>query len=167
LDSLVIRAIRVRKPWALHWAVITLQSRTVVSTPEREAYDELCAYTLTHGDLTFIHQHVVDTWAAQHATPDSKPIGVTFALAGLYLHLERGLTGRQVQIAHMRMARQKRSWPAFVLPHERGPLTAIDVMRAPEGEERAKAIDAWAESVWNAFAMNRPTVIALLAEYGY
>ena len=33
--------------------------------------------------------------------------------------------------------------------------------------EQIKAIDAWAESVWSAFAMNRPTVIALLAEYGY
>jgi Family of unknown function (DUF5946) len=134
---------------------------------ERQAYDELCAYTLTHGNVAFIHQHVVDAWAAQHASASSKPIGVTFALAGLYLHVERGLTGRQVQLAHMRMARQKRSWPAFVLPEKRGEITAIDVMRAPEGEERDKAIDAWAESVWSAFAMNRPTVVALLAEYGY
>jgi len=134
---------------------------------ERQAYDELCAYTLTHRNVAFIHQHVVDAWAAQHASASSKPIGVTFALAGLYLHVGRGLTGRQVQLAHMRMARQKRSWPAFVLPEQRGVITAIDVMRAPEGEERDKAIDAWAESVWNAFAMNRPTVVALLAEYGY
>jgi len=137
------------------------------SAAERDAYDELCAYTLTHGDITFIHQHVVDAWAAQHATPASKPIGVTFALAGLYLHVERQLTGRQVQLAHMKMARQKRSWPTFVLPEQRGAMVAIDVMRAPEGEERDRAIDAWAASVWNAFSMNRPTLVRLLAEYGY
>lgn len=137
------------------------------TTAERDAYHELCAYTLTHGDLTFIHQHVVDAWAAQHATPDGKPIGVTFALAGLYLHVERQLTGRQVQLAHMKMGRQKRSWPTFVLPEERGAMTAVDVMRAPEGDERDRAIDAWAESVWRAFSMNRPTLVALLAEYGY
>ena len=137
------------------------------SSAEREAYDELCAYTLTHGNVAFIHQHVVDAWAAQHATAESKPIGVTFALAGLYLHVERQLTGRQVQLAHMKMARQKRGWPAFVLPNERGAITAVDVMRAPEGEQRDKAIGAWAESVWSAFSMNRPTVVALLAEYGY
>ena len=136
-------------------------------TAEREAYDELCGYTLTHGDLTFIHQHVVDAWAAQHATPNGKPIGVTFALAGLYLHVERQLTGRQVQLAHMKMARQKRSWPAFVLPETRGAITAIDVMRAPEGEERDNAIHGWAESVWEAFSMNRLTLVKLLAEYGY
>lgn len=134
---------------------------------EREAYDELCAYTLTHGNVAFIHQHVVDAWAAQHATPDGKPIGITFALAGLYLHVERQLTGRQVQLAHMRMARQKRSWPAFVLPEQRGAITALDVMRAPEGEERDKAIHAWAESVWQAYSMNRPTLVSLLEEYGY
>ena len=144
-----------------------MQSRNLGSGAEREAYDELCAYTLTHGDITFIHQHVVDAWAAQHATPESKPIGVTFALAGLYLHLERQLTGRQVQLAHMKMARQKRAWPIFTLPEDRGAITAIDVMRAPEGEERDRAIGAWAESVWRAFSMNRPTLVALLAEFGY
>jgi hypothetical protein len=53
-----------------------------------DAYHELCGYTLTHGDAAFIHQHVVDAFAAQHADAHSKPIGITFALAGLYLHLE-------------------------------------------------------------------------------
>ena len=144
-----------------------MQSRNPGSGPERDAYDELCAYTLTHGDVTFIHQHVVDAWAAQHATPESKPIGVTFALAGLYLHVERQLTGRQVQLAHMRMAKQKRDWPPLILPEDRGTMTAIDVMRAPEGDERDKAIHEWAESVWGAYSVNRPTIVKLLCEYGY
>lgn len=150
-----------------HGTIISVVTQRPDPATEREAHDELCAYTLTHGNVAFIHQHVVDAWAAQHATAESKPIGVTFALAGLYLHAERQLTGRQVQLAHMKMARKKRSWPAFVLPDERGAITAIDVMRAPEGDERDKRIDAWAESVWSAFSMNRPTVISLLAEYGY
>ena len=133
---------------------------------EREAYDELCAYTLTHGDLTFIHQHVVDAWAAQHATAEGKPIGVTFALAGLYLHVERELTGRQVQFAHMRMAKQKRDWPRFVLPANRGAVTAVEVLAVQEGPDRDRAIDAWCESVWSAFApANRDAVIRLLAYY--
>jgi hypothetical protein len=82
---------------------------------EREAYDEISAYTLTHGSADFIHQHVVDAFAAQHAKPDGKPIGITFALAGLYLHVEKGFSGPSVQRAHMQMARQRR-WPRFVLP---------------------------------------------------
>ena len=98
------------------------------------------AYTLTLGDREFIHQHVVDAWAVQHATPESKPIGTYFGLLGLYLHLERGLNGREVQRAHMDLAKTKQAWPVFALPPERGAITAIDVMRTAEGTERAKAL---------------------------
>jgi len=52
------------------------------------AYNELCCYTLAHGDLSFIHQHVVDSFAAQNADENTKPIKLTFALIGLYLHVE-------------------------------------------------------------------------------
>jgi hypothetical protein len=130
------------------------------------AYHEVCAYTLTRGDATFIHQHVVDAYAAQRATTESKPIGVAFALAGLFLHVEKGLSGRQVQQAHMRMARQKRAWPAFVLPPDRGAVTALDVMAATEGSPRDHAIDEWCVSVWGAFAVNRDAVVGLLREHG-
>ena len=63
---------------------------------ETTAYHELCCYTLTHGDPAFIHQHVVDAYAAQDASNTDNPIRLTFALVGLYLHVERGFTGRQV-----------------------------------------------------------------------
>jgi len=133
---------------------------------ERDAYDQLCAYTLTHGGAAFMHQHVVDAFAAQSADAHSKPIGVTFALVGLYLHVERAFTGRQVQRTHMLMGRRKRSWPAFILPEQRGAITARTVVHAPEGLDRDKAIDEWCASVWNAFGQNRQTVIDLLNEYG-
>ena len=133
---------------------------------EEDAYHQLSAYTLTHGDLTFIHQHVVDAWAAQHAVEGVKSIGLTFALAGLYLHLERGFTGRRVQRAHMEMGRRKREWPGFAVPAQRGSITAIDVMAAPEGAERDAAIDAWCRSVWDAFSANQPAIEALLHAYG-
>jgi hypothetical protein len=133
--------------------------------PEQEAYHELSAYTLTHGDLNFIHQHVVDAWAAQQAVEGGKPIGLTFALAGLYLHLEKGFSGRRVQRAHMEMARSKRQWPAFAIPAERGTITAIDVMAAPPGPARDRAIDDWCRSVWDAFAPNRSAVEELLRQY--
>jgi len=40
----------------------------MISPAEQAARDELSAYTLTHGDADFIHQHVVDAFAAQHAS---------------------------------------------------------------------------------------------------
>src|SRR5689334_2860396 len=119
---------------------------------DREAYDELCAYTLTHRDPRFIHQHVLDAFTAQHASAASKPIGLTFALAGLYLHVEKNLTGRDVQRAHMKMAQRKREWPRWTLPSHRGDITATQVLASPKGPERDHAIDRWCESVWSAFA---------------
>jgi len=130
-----------------------------------EAYHELCAYTLSRGDPAFLHQHVVDAFAAQRASVESKPIGVTMALVGLYLHTERGFTGRRVQRVHMQLARQKRRWPAFTLPDDRGSMTAVEVMAAPEGPERDRAIHAWADSVWQAFSANHGAVAALLREH--
>jgi hypothetical protein len=132
-------------------------------TPE-SAYHELCGYTLTHGDSSFLHQHVVDAFAAQQADEQTKPIKLTFALVGLYLHVEERLSGKQVQRVHMALARQKQRWPSFPLPAARGVLTADDVLAAPAGPERDRAIDAWCASVWDAFQDCRPAVAELLRQ---
>lgn len=134
---------------------------------EREAYHELCAYSLSLRDREFIHQHVVDAYAAQHADETTKPIGLAFALIGLYLHVERNVTGRDVQRAHMRLAQRKRRWPAFTLPVDRGAMTALDVMERPAGAARDEAIHAWAASVWKSWEHTRAELVALLGEYGY
>lgn len=133
---------------------------------ERAAYDELQCYTLGRGDEAFVHQHVVDAWTAQHADAETKPIALAFALIGLYLHLERGFSGRQVQRAHMALARRKRAWPSFVLPKERGSVTAIQVIAATPGPERDRAIDAWCASVWETFRESRQAVAELLEQHG-
>lgn len=129
---------------------------------ETEAYHELSAYTLGHGNVAFIHQHVVDAWGAQHAMADAKPIRLAFSLVGLYLKIEKGFTGRQVQNAHRQLAERKQLWPPFVIPSERGAMTAVEVMSAPPGLERDKAIDEWCTSIWNAYSANRDMVIDLL-----
>lgn len=131
---------------------------------EQDAYNELCAYTLSHGDEAFIHQQVVDAFAAQHADERSKPITLTFALVGLYLMIEKQFTGKQVQSAHMKLGQHKQQWPTFVLPDKRGSMTAIDVMAFPEGPDRDKAIHDWCASVWSAFAENRETISELLRD---
>ena len=128
-------------------------------------YEELAFYTLAHGDPAFIHQHVVDAWMLQTADETTKPIGVTFALAGLFLHVEKHFTGRQVQLAHMKMAKRKREWPKFVLPAHRGSMTAADVLKTQPGPERDKAIYAWAAAVWDAYRSNRDALVGLLREY--
>jgi hypothetical protein len=133
---------------------------------EQAAYDEVCSDTLSRRDAEFVHQHVVDAYLAQQATSESGAIGVVFALVGLYLFVEHGWTGRDIQRAHMLMARRRRSWPAMVLPAARGSMTSCEVAAAPPGPERDAAIRAWCESVWSALAANRQPVADLLAEYG-
>lgn len=132
---------------------------------EREAYDELFAYTLSHRSPEFIHQHVVDAFAAQRADASTKPIAVAFALVGLCLQLERGFSGREVQRAHMTLANRSKSWPAFPLPVNRGSVNAIDVLAAPPGAKRDAAIHDWCAAVWKAYAEQAPAVRTLLAEY--
>ncbi len=143
----------------------------MASTPtpdpaEERAYEELQAYTLTHGDPAFLHQHVVDAWTAQHAHEETKPVALTFALVGLHLHLERGFTGRQVQRVHMILARRRHDWPGFPLPSDRGSVTVRDVMAAPPGPERDRAVDTWCASVWEAYRESHEAVARLLEQHG-
>lgn len=133
---------------------------------QQHAYEKLQCYTLARGDLTFIHQHVVDAWAVQHADSNTKPIGLAFALVGLYLHVDREFSGRQVQRVHMGLSRRSRNWPSFPLPRERGAVTAIEVMAAPPGARRDRAIDTWCASVWSAFSESHQAVAELLEQHG-
>jgi hypothetical protein len=103
-------------------------------------YHELTAYTLGLRDSAFMHQHVVDAYAAQTADETSKPIAITFALIGLCLYLERGFTGRQVQRVHMLLAQRRRTWPRFLLPTARTSVTVRDVLSANPGSSREMAI---------------------------
>ena len=132
--------------------------------PIRAAYDEVYVYTM--GRPGFILQHVVDAFAVQTATPDTKPLTLVFGLLGLYLHLERNFSGRQVQEVHIQLGRRKREWPRIDLPDDRGRLTVLDVFAAPAGSERDNAIENWCRSVWSAYARNHETIITLLREYG-
>ena len=132
----------------------------------RQAYDALCCYTLSLGDEEFLHQHVVDAFAAQDASEDDKPIRLTFALVGLYLHVEHGFTGREVQRAHMKLAATKRDWPRFAAPAERGAITAADVLAVPDGKARDRRIQDWCVAVWRAYSSHREDVRALLRDTG-
>jgi hypothetical protein len=129
---------------------------------EQEAYNELSYYTLSHGDPSFIHQYIVDAYAAQHADEKSKPIKVAFALIGLYLHIEKHYSGKEVQIAHMRLARKKKQWPVFDLPAHRGNIDVSDVLRAKSGPERDRAIKEWSASVWEAWSESHAKVADLV-----
>jgi hypothetical protein len=134
---------------------------------DQELYNELAYYTLSLGDSAFIHQHIVDAFGAQHADKAAKPIAITFALAGLYLYLEKNYTGREVQIAHVKMAKKKRNWPAFDLPEQRGDVTVADVLNSLPGQEREAMIRKWCESVWDVYKKSHKQVAYLVQKVLY
>lgn len=127
-------------------------------------YDELYVYSM--GRPNFILQLVADANTAQNATAATKPIGVVFSLVGLYLRVEKGFTGKQIQDVHRRLARQRKQWPLLQLPTDRGVITAADVMAAAEGPSRDLAIDAWCKSVWDAYGDCQRLIVELLGENG-
>lgn len=139
----------------------------MVTDADREAHAHLQAYTLTRRDDEFLHQYVVDAWTAQTATTDTKPIALTFALMGLYLHCVHGWTGRQVQWGHMMLARRRPAWPSLHVPTTRGDIGPAAVLSAPEGPERDGAIRSWCGAVWAAYApLNERAVDAWLRGNG-
>jgi len=130
-----------------------------------DRYHELAFYTLAHSDPAFIHQHAVDAYTAQNAAESSKPIATVFALIGLYLHLEKGYTGRQVQRAHMRLAESSKAWPTLPIPVERGAIRIENVLESEPGADRDALIDRWCASVWRSWVGSRPAILSLVREH--
>jgi hypothetical protein len=126
-----------------------------------DLFHELSFYTLSHGDPAFIHQNSVDAYTAQHADETTKPIAVVFALIGLYLHLEKYFTGKQVQLAHMRMAKQRREWPRLPLPEKTASITVADVVAAEPGPPCDAMIRKWCEAVWEVWHEARPHIVEI------
>jgi hypothetical protein len=129
---------------------------------DEEFYNELAYYTLSHSDPSFIRQHVVDASAAQYASEKTKTIQLVFALVGLYLYVEKGFSGRQVQKVHMQLAKRRKIWERPPLPRSRGAIAISDVMAAPAGRQRDLLIREWCISVWNTWSKERDKIVTLV-----
>jgi hypothetical protein len=116
-----------------------------------QAFSDLACYTVAKQDPAFIHQHAVDAYGAQHGGGNSRPITTVFGLIGLYLNLEEGFTGREVQAAHMQIVRVRTEWPRLEPPPQPGKLTVMNVLRADTEEMKDAMIRLWSESVWESW----------------
>jgi hypothetical protein len=137
-------------------------NRSQPEVSDQDLYDRLAFYTLELRDPEFIHQQIVDAYAVQHAGPGTKPIAVVFGLIGLYLYVEKNFTGRQVQRAHMQLARNRRWWTAPPIPLDRRATIGVaDVLAAPPGPLRHAMIYRWCEAVWQDWQASRSQITAL------
>jgi hypothetical protein len=102
---------------------------------------------LAKQDAEFIHQHAVDSYAAQHRGGTTRNISIAFGIIGLYLALEKEYTGRQVQLAHMQIARIQKDWPRLKPPVKPAVITVIDVLRTGIDAEKDAMICRWMAAV--------------------
>ncbi len=126
-------------------------------------YDRVLAYTLSLQDTFFLHQIAVDAHMASHLTAEMRPVAGAFSLLGLCLFVERGYSGKRVQLAHVQLAERRRKWPQFGRPPQSSVMTVLDVLAAPPGESRDGAIREWGRAVWAAWRPEHARVRALLA----
>ena len=116
-----------------------------------QLFSDLSCYTVSKQDPEFIHQHAVDAYEAQHAGGKTRNITVAFGLIGLYLALERGFTGRQVQLAHMQIARVRKNWPRLNPPDRPPSITVRDVLLEKTDDGRDRMIREWMVAVWDSW----------------
>ena len=129
-----------------------------------ELYGALTASNMERMDPFFYHQLCVDAYGAQHSGGSVKPITTVFALVGLYLAVERGFTGRQVQRAHTELAGKAGKgfdWPRLEPPEPTWEMTVLDVWNAGTLETRETRIKEWADAVWKNWAPQHDRVRAL------
>ena len=143
-------------------------NRRLSASPECwDLFCKLSAKTMSLHDTEFIHQTAIDSYQAQHAGGINKNISVAFGLIGLYLALERGYSGREVQKAHMVLANRFKDWPKFEPPTREWQMTVQDILQAKSDSEYREKIRLWAKSVWEKWQSDRDRIIELVEKYLY
>lgn len=104
---------------------------------------------------------VIDAYAVQHhGKPERRAIqSVNAHLVALYLQLEKGYSGEQVNAALQRVLKFANEFVWLEPPTPNGTMTIADVLRAQTPEEQANAIEKYARDIWSAWQVHRETVL--------
>ncbi len=129
-----------------------------------DQYNQLAFYTLSHKGPNFIHQHVVDAFAIQNANENTKPITIIYALVGIYLHVEKNYTGKEVQMAHVKMTKKSKVFPHINLPSNRGAIKINDILAITAPTQRDAKIHQWCVCIWEALYDQQDSIIKLANE---
>ncbi len=111
------------------------------------------------GALTPIR--VIDAYAVQHhGIAERRAIqSVNAHWVALYLQLEKGFTGEQVNVALQRVLKFANEFVWLEPPTPNGTMTIADVLKAGNPEQQANAIENYARDIWNAWQGHRATVL--------
>jgi Family of unknown function (DUF5946) len=129
------------------------------------AYGEVLAREYNDPAFTAAHRLTVDAYAVQHpGRPSPQSIqSVGIHLISLYVVLEEQLTHR----AATQLMQRTADWMRFVWlepPRDRGEHDVTNVVAARSPDEHVRAVQSWAQSVWQAWSQHHSLVRAWAAE---
>ena len=121
-----------------------------------------------YGDFRFgrVHHLTADTYAAQHpGRPERRTIqSVAVHLIGLHLALERGAAPDELTGARQAAADRSAQFRWLEPPSRRGAVTVRDVHAVGDDPDaHARLVRAWADAVWQAWALHHDQVRAWAA----
>jgi len=123
-------------------------------------YGRLLVGEYTQTPSPRLHRLTVDAYAAQHpraeAASSFSALGVH--LAGLCLLLERGASAEETTSWLGRLLERPPSIRSLERPVANGTVTVADVISARNPDERARLVERWATSVWDAWRPHHDAV---------
>jgi uncharacterized protein DUF5946 len=126
-----------------------------------QLYGRLSADRFGRRDGTRLRRLAVDTYAAQHpGAPNRRSLqSVAVHLMGLCVLLERdGERRRLVPVLGRMPARKTMDLHWLAPPDFARTITAFDIVAAGPGDGYSERVEAWAASVWRAWAPHHETV---------
>lgn len=104
---------------------------------------------------------LIDAYCVQHpGKPERRAIqSVNVHLMALYLQLEQGWDGAQVNLALQSILSASPRFEWLLPPEPNGTLTVADVLNADTPERAAANIEAYARDVWKAWQPHRATAL--------
>ncbi|MFN3727405.1 MAG: DUF5946 family protein [Allosphingosinicella sp.] len=125
------------------------------------AYGDLLAREYGDAELMKVHRLTVDAYAAQHpGVPGRRSTqSVWVHLGGLYLTLERGLSGDFARRVIGRMTDDAERLVWLEPPVHRGTFRVTDILAAEGPGAHEAAVLRWSEEVWRSWAPHHRTII--------
>ena|ERR1700674_1896156 len=124
-------------------------------------YGDVLAREYSDPRYSQVHRLTVDAFSAQHpGKPSPQTIqSAAVHLISLHLVLERAYSMQQAtQALGLAVAKGKGSYIWLTPPAFLGKITVADVQKAANVEDHLRAVRAWAESVWQAWAQHHKTI---------
>lgn len=122
-------------------------------------YGELLAREFGPLDYPPEHRLTMDAYAVQHpGVPERRSVqSVAVHLMSLCLVLERGLAPERATPVLGRLPKKDLDLRWLEPPRPNGTLTLRTPLEAAAGEEHARAVEAWARDVWEAWSAHHDT----------